>query len=83
VLLLNDIKPETLTYNKVWFNDYVFAGDNLYTYFAVEENPIFIGLIMSLSEDPNMVSELEELYQNCKFDIENYITKGQNNVPLI
>lgn len=47
-LLLEGVKPEELTWNKTFFNDYVFAGSNLFTYFSVKENPLFLGLLCGL-----------------------------------
>lgn len=41
-LLFHDIKQENLTYYVKYFNDYMFKGKNLYSYWANENNPLFL-----------------------------------------
>jgi hypothetical protein len=36
------VKEENLTYYSKYFNDYMFKGKNLYHYWAIEQNPLFI-----------------------------------------
>lgn len=44
-VLLENVGEDRWTWNKTFFTDYVFAGNNLFNYFAVQENPLFIGLL--------------------------------------
>ncbi|MNQ10545.1 hypothetical protein D3C85_233860 [compost metagenome] len=44
-VLLENMTEEKWTWNKTFFNEYVFAGNNLFNYFAVQDNPLFIGLL--------------------------------------
>lgn len=44
-VLLENVGEDRWTWNRTFFTDYVFAGSNLFTYFAVEENPLFIALL--------------------------------------
>lgn len=44
-VLLENMTEERWTWNKTFFTEYVFAGNNLFNYFAIQENPLFIGLL--------------------------------------
>ena len=41
-LLFSAVKEENLTYYSTYFNEYMFKGKNLYHYWAVDENPLFL-----------------------------------------
>ena len=45
VMLLENMTEEKWTWNRTFFTEYVFAGNNLFNYFAVQENPLFIGVL--------------------------------------
>ncbi len=40
--LLGNAKPEHCVYNPTMFNDYLFKGNNLFHYWAHENNPVFL-----------------------------------------
>lgn len=40
--LFNNVKEKNLTYFTKYFNDYMFKGHNLYTFWANENNPMFL-----------------------------------------
>lgn len=44
-LLIDEIPEEAWLYNPFFFQEYVFAGQNLYPYFAVPENPLYMAVI--------------------------------------
>lgn len=44
-LLVADIPESAYTWNKTFFKEYVFAGSNLFEFFAVDNNPLFMGLM--------------------------------------
>lgn len=44
-LLLENMTEEKWTWNRTFFTEYVFSGNNLFHYFAVQENPLFIGVL--------------------------------------
>lgn len=46
-LLIEDVTPEEYSYNEVLFTKYIFAGKNLFHYFAIKENPLFIGSLIA------------------------------------
>lgn len=41
-LIYNNIDKDNLKFYTKYFNDYMFGGKSLYSYWAVEENPLFI-----------------------------------------
>lgn len=43
--LLEGVEEDQYTWNRIFFNEYVFAGDNLFSYFKSKNNPYFIGLL--------------------------------------
>lgn len=44
-LLIDDLPAECFTYNPFFFKEYVFAGNNLYGYFAIPENPLYMAVV--------------------------------------
>lgn len=67
-VLLENIQPSLITWNKTFFNDYVFAGNNLFTYFAVKENPLFLGLLCGLDgqrSELSIIPSMETVEQAC------------------
>lgn len=44
-ILLEDYTDDMLTKNTTLFNEYLFAGKNLFHYFAVPSNPLFMGVL--------------------------------------
>lgn len=44
-LLVGDVPVEKYTYNATLFNEVVFGGKNLFHYFAIKENPLFLSLL--------------------------------------
>jgi len=81
VLLVADIPESEWSYNKMWFNDYVFGGKNMFHFFAVKENPLFLGLVSATDPSPED-SELPKLYAEVKAEYL-AISKDSPNVPLI
>lgn len=53
-ILIAEAKTERLRYFSKYFNDYIFKGNNLFTYWAVPENPLYIMTKSILSEDFNI-----------------------------
>lgn len=49
-VLLEGVGEDKWTWNKLFFTDYVFAGNNLFYYFAVPENPLFVALLAMTDE---------------------------------
>jgi hypothetical protein len=43
---INDFNQEDMSYNRLLFNEYCFAGLNLFNYFAIPNNPLFVGLMV-------------------------------------
>jgi hypothetical protein len=79
-LLVANIDECDFSYNEMWFNEYVFAGSNLFSFFAVKENPLYLGLISQLAPDP----EDREIDQILADTIAEYnAVMGESNVPLI
>lgn len=67
-LLLENVHPDLITWNKTFFNDYVFAGQNLFTFFAVKENPLFLGLLCGLDDQTSeltIIPAMEAVEQVC------------------
>jgi len=55
-LMMENIEDKDMTWNKVFFNDYVFAGSNLFKYFANSDNPFFVGLLaMEMPEESTAI----------------------------
>lgn len=79
-VLMQDIPEEDWCWNKMFFNEYCFAGKNLFAFFDSEHNPYFLGLL-SLSE-PEQLVRLEqagraELQSNLN------VLKGIEHVPSV
>lgn len=62
---LSFVDQENLRYYKVFFNDYVFKGKNLFSYWAVEQNPMFL-LTWNIAADS---INMEELHAGLTSDI--------------
>lgn len=75
--LMLTVKPEQMTYNPVLFNHFIFGGNNLFHYFAVPENPLFIG---SIANDEDMVA-FEQALREEEALLDH--TLETLNVPLI
>jgi hypothetical protein len=41
IVLMSGVTEADYSWNKTMFNDYIFAGSNLFSFFAVQENPLF------------------------------------------
>lgn len=50
-ILIADIPYENLCWNKFFFESYVFAGDNLFTYFQEKNNPLFLFAVATEHEE--------------------------------
>lgn len=46
-LLIDGVEESDYNWNKTYFNEYIFAGDNLFKFFASKNNPYFLGLLAS------------------------------------
>lgn len=57
-IFIEDFSEEDLTYNNLFFNEYCFAGQNLFNYFAVKNNPLFTALMVI--DDPKIADTLRE-----------------------
>lgn len=67
-ILIEGVHPSMITWNRTFFDDYVFAGQNLFTYFAVKENPLFLGLLCGLDEQTSeltIIPAMEAVEQAC------------------
>ena len=49
-VFIANVPESQWSWNKMFFTDYVFAGNNLFNYFAVPENPLFIALLAMTDE---------------------------------
>jgi len=65
-LMMAGIDESEYSWNKTFFNEYIFAGDNLFKFFASMNNPFFVGILGSQCPDefqailPPMQSVLEK-----------------------
>lgn len=68
VVLMAHHDPAALTWNKRLFDEYIFAGSNLFSFFAIEENPLF-AMILAV-EDPvdhhEFVLQLKTSFDNAR-----------------
>lgn len=78
--LLENNTNADLTYNEVFFNEYCFAGANLFKYFSVIENPIFVTMISMADKDG--LQELNSVLEAERADTRSII-ESIENVPLI
>jgi len=79
-LLVEDVRPEEYSYNEVLFNKYIFAGKNLFYYFAVKENPLFIGSLIAMEGEEAMQQFLAAAAaDNSRYDQ----IAGSLNVPSL
>lgn len=63
---LSNIRMENLYYYEKHFNDYMFKGKNLYSYWAVPENPLFLLTFSIASEE----LDIKEYFNAKKEDID-------------
>ena len=61
VVLLEGVTEKDYTFNPALFNEYLFGGKNLFHFFAVKENPIFVLLVASQSKE--LLGELSDQVQ--------------------
>lgn len=45
VVFMEGVEESSWTWNHTFFTDYMFSGNNLFKYFAIPENPLFITLL--------------------------------------
>jgi len=57
-LLIDDIPLEAMTYSPFHFNEYVFSGKNLYTYFAVPQNPLYMATVARYGLDQEQLDRM-------------------------
>lgn len=79
-LLLQGVSEKDFTRSDMWFTEYVFSGFNLYHYFAVPENPLFVGLVAILDpheDDKELLSMVAQTQGEVK------ALGDAANVPLI
>ncbi len=79
-LLIGEVPESAYTYNPTFFNEHVFAGKNLFHYFAVQQNPLFLSLL-ALS-DPETGKELAEALEATPPILEKMLAENKD-VPLI
>lgn len=70
-LLMEGIPNSAITFNEYMFSEYMFAGKNLYHYFAVLENPLYAGIMSRHRLTPE------------NFDRLLYASVGREYVPSI
>lgn len=75
--LMLTVRKDQLTYNPVLFNNFIFGGNNLFHYFAVPQNPLFIG---SIATEEDMVA-FEDVVRQEEALLDK--TLESLNVPLI
>ena len=59
-VFMEGVEENCYTWNHTFFTDYVFNGNNLFKYFAVPENPMFIGLL-ALQDKQSLDSVIPQL----------------------
>lgn len=59
-LLIQGVDHSKVEWNEFWFKEYVFAGQCLYNFFSSENNPLFLGVLASVT-DPDL-AELKSHY---------------------
>lgn len=77
-LFIEDFSEEDLSYNKLFFNEYCFAGQCLFHYFAVQNNPLFMGLMVI--DDQQFATNLREA-AIAEFTKAENVLKGIEHVP--
>lgn len=72
-----ELKEENLKYYSKYFNDYMFKGQNLYSYWANEYNPMFLltwgianGIVTKEQYDASVISSLMEIRKDIQ-ELEN------------
>lgn len=79
-VLIAGVSEEAYTWNKTFFTDYVFGGNNLFNYFAVKENPLFIG-VLALQDQTSFDSVVPQLLE-AEADADRHIKELQH-VPSV
>lgn len=65
-LYMETVTEEQWTYSELLFNSYCFAGNNLFYYFAIPENPLFIATLVDTPE------KFQQFVQAAEKDNENF-----------
>lgn len=71
-LLIENVPEKELTWNKVLFDDYVFAGNNLYHYFSHPLNPLLLAITSEVDPEfgVTLAKELNEFAQTAVEQLE-------------
>lgn len=68
-LLIEDIPQQTWMHSPFFFQEYVFAGQNLYTYFAQPENPLYMAVVARHNLLPDDFQRLIDFATESPIDV--------------
>lgn len=80
IILMGGVEESQYTWNKTLFNEYIFAGGNLFSFFAVQENPLFAMVVAMQTPEHHQ----EYVYQLTKAQkAATTILQGSPHVPSV
>lgn len=69
------------TWNEKFFNEYIFAGKNMFHFFSTPTNPLFIGVLAH--QDPESFKSMAEAIQHDVQELSKLLPEGTANVPSV
>jgi hypothetical protein len=71
----------TYTWNEKFFNEYIFAGKNMFHFFAVPTNPLFIGILAL--QDADSFKSMADAIEHDVAELSRLIGEVTPNVPSV